>query len=171
VVGSFRFLPCDLIWLHRFLNDIFWNLLISFGYELVAIPCGNASIVCGVSCHVWDLPSVIRQKILVTICHRLHQRRAILANRDIQRNIFPPIYHGLWHCHIKKIIGSLSLSILFSPNSNSFPLNSNIADTQWLKIPFCTPTKTDARKGMFSMYQGNLQICLSFSPGAPKIIV
>lgn len=34
-------------------------LLISFGYELVAIPRGNASIVCGASYHVWDLPSVI----------------------------------------------------------------------------------------------------------------
>ncbi len=37
-------------------------------------------------------------------------------------------------CHIKKIIGSLSLSILFSPHSNSFPLNSNIADTNGQKI-------------------------------------
>jgi hypothetical protein len=36
------------------------------------------------------------RKIRVTVCHRLHQRRAILANRDIQRDIFPPIYHGLW---------------------------------------------------------------------------
>ncbi len=36
-----------------------WYLLISFGYELVAIPRGNASIVCGASYHVWDLPSVI----------------------------------------------------------------------------------------------------------------
>jgi len=36
-----------------------WYLLISFGYELVAIPRGNASIVCGVSYHVRDLPSVI----------------------------------------------------------------------------------------------------------------
>jgi len=37
------------------------------------------------------------RKIRVTVCHRLHQRRAILTNRDIQRDIFPPIYHGLWH--------------------------------------------------------------------------
>jgi len=37
------------------------------------------------------------QKIRVTVSHRLHQRRAILANRDIQRDMFPPIYHGLWH--------------------------------------------------------------------------
>jgi len=36
-----------------------WYLLISFGYELVAIPHGNASIICGTSYHVWDLPSVI----------------------------------------------------------------------------------------------------------------
>ena len=36
------------------------------------------------------------RKIRVTVYHRLHQRRAILANRDIQRDIFPPIYHGLW---------------------------------------------------------------------------
>jgi len=34
-------------------------LLISFGYELVAIPRGNASIICGASYHVRDLPSVI----------------------------------------------------------------------------------------------------------------
>ena len=34
-------------------------LLISFGYELVAFPRGNASIICGASYHVWDLPSVI----------------------------------------------------------------------------------------------------------------
>ncbi len=27
--------------------------------ELVAIPRGNASIICGASYHVWDLPSVI----------------------------------------------------------------------------------------------------------------
>jgi len=31
----------------------------SFEYELVAIPRGNASIICGVSYHVKDLPSVI----------------------------------------------------------------------------------------------------------------
>ena len=36
------------------------------------------------------------QKIQVTVCHRLHQRRAILANRIIQRDMFPRIYHGLW---------------------------------------------------------------------------
>ena len=36
-----------------------WYLLISFGYELVAIPRGNASIICGASYHVWALPSVI----------------------------------------------------------------------------------------------------------------
>jgi hypothetical protein len=35
------------------------------------------------------------RKIQVTICHRLHQQRAILANRDIQQDMFPPIYHGL----------------------------------------------------------------------------
>ncbi len=34
-------------------------LLISFGYELVAIPRENASIICGASYHAWDLPSVI----------------------------------------------------------------------------------------------------------------
>jgi hypothetical protein len=33
--------------------------LISFGDELAAILRGNASIVCGASYHVWDLPSVI----------------------------------------------------------------------------------------------------------------
>jgi hypothetical protein len=33
--------------------------LISFGYELVAIPCENASIICGAFYHIWDLPSVI----------------------------------------------------------------------------------------------------------------
>jgi len=32
-----------------------WYLLISFGYKLVAIPRGNASIICGASYHVWDL--------------------------------------------------------------------------------------------------------------------
>ena len=43
------------------------------------------------------MPYSMWRKIRVTVCHRLHQRRAILANRDIQRDIFPPIYHGLWH--------------------------------------------------------------------------
>ncbi len=38
------------------------------------------------------------RKIRVSVCHRLHQRRATLANCDIQGVIFPPIYHGLWHC-------------------------------------------------------------------------
>ena len=33
------------------------------------------------------------------------------------------------HCHIEKIIVSLFLSNLFSPNSSLFPLNSNIAET------------------------------------------
>ncbi len=33
------------------------------------------------------------------------------------------------HRRIEKIIVSLSLSNLFSPNSNSFPMNSNIAAT------------------------------------------
>jgi len=68
----------------------------------VAIPRGNASIVCGASYHVRDSPSVIicddvakDPSDRVTVCHHLHQRRAILANRDIQRDIFPPIYHGL----------------------------------------------------------------------------
>ena len=63
-------------------------------------------------------------------------------------------------CHIELIIDSLSLSILFSPNSNSFPLNSNIPDAQRIpdtpKIHFCTPTKKDARrhtKSMLSMYR------------------
>jgi hypothetical protein len=33
------------------------------------------------------------------------------------------------YCRIEKVIVSLSLSNLFSPNSNSFPMNSNIAET------------------------------------------
>ena len=33
--------------------------LISFGCELAAILRGNASLVCGTTYHVWDLPSVI----------------------------------------------------------------------------------------------------------------
>jgi len=45
------------------------------------------------------------QKIRVTVCHRLHQRRAILANRNIQRGMFPPIYHGLWHIYVILILG------------------------------------------------------------------
>jgi len=45
------------------------------------------------------------RKIRVTVCHRLHQRRAILANRDIQRDMFSPIYHGLCHTCKKSIIG------------------------------------------------------------------
>ncbi len=36
---------------------------------------------------------------------------------------------GKGYCRIEKIIVSLSLSNLFSPNSNSFPMNSNIAET------------------------------------------
>ena len=59
-------------------------------------------------------------------------------------------------CHTKLIIGSLSLSILFSHNSNSFPLNSNIPDAQQSKNPF-SYTHEDKRKkttkSMFSMYQ------------------
>ena len=45
---------------------------------------------------------------------------------------------------------SFSLDI-FSPNSNSFPLNSNIADTQQSKNPF-SYTDKETRKGMFSMH-------------------
>jgi len=54
-------------------------------------------------------------------------------------------------CHIKKIHGSLSLSILFLPNSNSFPLNSNIADTQRSKNPFSYIDK-DRRKKRYVFY-------------------
>ena len=61
----------------------------------------ESSIVCGASYHVWicllSSSVMMWRKIRVTVCHRLHQRRAILANRDIQRDTFPPIYHGLWH--------------------------------------------------------------------------
>ncbi len=49
-------------------------------------------------------------------------------------------------CHIKMIIGSLSLSILFSPNSNSFPLNSNITDAQRSKNPFLYTDKDRCKK-------------------------
>ena len=51
----------------------------------------------------------------------------------------------------QKIIGSPSLSILFLPNSNSFPLNSNIPDTQWSKNPFSYPDK-DRRKKRYIFY-------------------
>ena len=53
-------------------------------------------------------------------------------------------------CHIKKIIGSLSLSILFSPNSNSFSLNSNIADTQRSKNPLNKYDRYHVGKSVFS---------------------
>ncbi len=46
------------------------------------------------------------------------------------------------YCCIEKIIVSLSLSNLISPNSNSFPMNSNIAET---KTPFLY-TDEDRRK-------------------------
>jgi len=55
VVGSFRFLLCDLIWLHRFLNDIF----VSFRIWAGGYSTWECSIVCGASYHVWDLSSVL----------------------------------------------------------------------------------------------------------------
>ena len=54
-------------------------------------------------------------------------------------------------CHIKLIIDSLSLSILFSLNSNSFPLNSNIPDAQRSKNPF-SYTEEDRHKKTYTKY-------------------
>ena len=67
-------------------------------------------------------------------------------------------------CHIKKKIGSVSLSILFSPNSNSFPLNSNIADTQRSKNPFLY-TANDRCKKTYIFYY-----VLGKSPNLPMDI-
>jgi len=50
------------------------------------------------------------------------------------------------HCHIEKIIVSLSLPNLFLPNSNLFPLNSNIADKNQLS----TPTKDRCKNNVTS---------------------
>ncbi len=49
-------------------------------------------------------------------------------------------------CHIELTLDSLSLSILFSPNSNSFPLNSNIPDLQQSKNPFSYTDKDRCKK-------------------------
>jgi hypothetical protein len=54
-------------------------------------------------------------------------------------------------CHIELIIGSLSLSILFLPNSNSFRLNSNIPDAQRSKNPFLYTNK-DRHKKTYKKY-------------------
>ena len=54
-------------------------------------------------------------------------------------------------CHIEKIIVSLPLSNLFLPNSNLFPLNSKIAETQWSKNQFSLPMK-DRHKNTFTRY-------------------
>ena len=86
-------------------------------------------------------------------------KKTVLYVFSSQNHIFPKYCDAseiLWRylrvlCHIKKIIGSLSLSILFSPNSNSFPLNSNIADTQWSKNPF-SYTDKDRRKRRYVFY-------------------
>ncbi len=98
---SGRIFQIPTVWSNMITQIPKWYLLISFGYELVAIPRGNAVwyVVCLTTCGICLLSSSVMmwRKIRVTVCHRLHQRRAILANRDIQRDIFPPIYHGLWH--------------------------------------------------------------------------
>ena len=108
---SGRIFQIPTVWSNMITQIPKWYLLITFGYELVAIPRGNASIVCGASYHVRDLPSSVMmwRKIRVTVCHRLHQRRAILANRDIQRDIFPPIYHGLWHSPTRMKLSAVKL--------------------------------------------------------------
>ena len=56
---SGRIFQIPIVWSNMITQIPKWYLLISFGYELVAIPRGNASIICGASYHVWDLPSVI----------------------------------------------------------------------------------------------------------------
>ena len=56
---SGRIFQIPTVWSNMITQIPKWYLLISFGYELVAIPRGNASIICGASYHVWDLPSVI----------------------------------------------------------------------------------------------------------------
>jgi len=55
---SGRIFQIPTVWSHMITQIPKWYLLITFGYELVAIPRGNASIICGASYHVW-LPSVI----------------------------------------------------------------------------------------------------------------
>ena len=50
------------------------------------------------------------------------------------------------HCHIEKIIVSLSHSNLFLPNSNSFPLNSDIAETQRSKNQFLYTDKRQTQE-------------------------
>ena len=59
------------------------------------------------------------QKIRVTVCHRLHQRRAILANRDIQRDTFPPIYHGLWHTSMPPLPPTSILLRIWAPTMST----------------------------------------------------
>ena len=56
---SGRIFQIPTVWSNMITQIPKWYLLISFGYELVAIPRGNASIVCGASYHVRDSPSVI----------------------------------------------------------------------------------------------------------------
>ena len=48
----------------------------------------------------------------------------------------------------------------FSFSLNFILVQFKFIPAEFKKIHFCTLTKTDARKGMISMYQGNLQICL-----------
>ncbi len=75
------------------------------------------------------------------------------------------------YCRIEMIIVSLSLSNLYSPNSNSFLMNLNIAETAtvYIKLHFCTLAKTDTRihaKSMFSIYREICQLCLYETPKA-----
>ena len=75
-----------------------WYLLISFGYELVAIPHGNASIICGALYHVWDLPSVIIcddvAKDLSDCLSPLTSVKSYISELRYLARYFPD--HGLW---------------------------------------------------------------------------
>ncbi len=79
-----------------------------------------------VSCQQKKNAPAARDKLSPTSMCFLVQKKHLSKILWRFRNI-TTLFNGYWR--IEKIIVSLSLSNLFSPNSNSFPTNSNIAET------------------------------------------
>jgi len=93
---------CELVCLHGFLRRYLFGSKISFAVKGMDSLRGNPiqyavrhQRIFGSITICFDWWGIHLATVLSVTC--LHQRRAILANRDIQRDTFPPIYHGLWH--------------------------------------------------------------------------
>ena len=103
-------------------------LLISFGYELVAIPRGNASIVCGVSYHVWDLPSVIIcDDVAKDPSDRLSpltSAKSYISESRYLARYFPA--NLPWPVTVVKILGGGGTS-----NEDWYPLVLEMASSSW----------------------------------------